>query len=116
MKNILFALFFIWSADISADVPAEQVEEINHLLDFIRNSDCIMERNGSRHSTIDAIEHILKKYDYYRDEINNTEDFIRLAATKSTISGEYYKVNCQDEKSFRTQDWLMSELKRYRSE
>lgn len=116
MKNILFVVIVTWSAGLSADVPADEVTEVNHLLDYIRHSDCVMERNGSKHSTVEAIEHILNKYDHFRDEIKSTEDFIRLSATKSTLSGDYYLVKCPGENAVRTKDWLLSELKRYRTE
>ncbi len=45
-----------------------------------------------------GISHIEKKYNYYRDDIHNTEDFIKLSATKSTMSGGYYTVKCQGKK------------------
>jgi hypothetical protein len=119
MKKVLFMLllssFFISSAAV-ADVPAEQVAEVQHLIDFIKNSNCIMDRNGTEHSSVDAISHIQRKYDYFRDDIESTEDFIRLSATKSTMSGSYYTVICPDKTTIRSQDWLMNELKKYRSQ
>jgi hypothetical protein len=115
MKNLLFTVLVIWAVDISADVPRDQVKEVNHLLDFIRNSGCMMERNGTEHSPIEAIEHILDKYDYFKDDINSTEDFIRLSATKSTLSGEYYTVKCPGKEKLKTQDWLLIELHKHRS-
>ena len=99
-----------------ADVPSNQVKEVNHLLAFVKNSGCIINRNGTEHPADKGIEHIKMKYDYFRDEITNTEDFIKYSATKSTMSGEYYTVSCPDKKLINTQDWLMNELKRFRTE
>ena len=99
-----------------ADVPAEQVDEVKHLLAFVRDSGCLINRNGSKHPADRAIEHIEMKYDYFRDRISSTEDFIRYAAAKSTMSGDYYMVTCPGKKAIRTQDWLMRELERFRAE
>ena len=109
---ILFTLVF--NAAL-ADVPADQVKEVDHLLAYVKNSGCIINRNGTDYPAEKGISHIEKKYDYFRDDIKNTEDFIEYSATKSTMSGDYYTVTCPGEKTVRTQDWLLAELKRLRS-
>ena len=80
----------------------------------MRGSECRMERNGKTHSSEDAYSHVKKKYDYFRDEIGTSEEFIELSATKSTLSGRYYRVLCPGEPPVRTRDWLLEELERYR--
>jgi hypothetical protein len=112
----LFIFSLLINADALADVPAGQVSEVNHLLVFVKNSGCIISRNGTDHPAVKGISHIEKKYDYFRDDIKSTEEFIEYSATKSTMSGDYYMVSCPGKEAIRTQDWLMSELKRYRSE
>ena len=97
-----------------ADVPESSRPEVQHLLDFLRGSECRMERNGKTHSSEDAYAHVKKKYDYFRDEIGTSEEFIELSATKSTLSGRYYRVLCPGEPPVRTRDWLLEELERYR--
>ncbi len=108
----LFALLLIDGAD--ADVPDAERHEVEHLLDYLRSSDCAMERNGKRHSSADAFAHVRKKYDYFRGRIDTTEDFIEYSATKSTMSGSYYRVICPGGPPVRTRDWLLDELRRYR--
>ena len=100
----------------NADVPPEQIKEVNYLLKFVKSSGCIINRNGTDHPAEKGIEHIEMKYDYFRDDIKSTEDFIEYSATKSTMSGDYYMVSCPGKKTIRTQDWLMTELKRFRIE
>ena len=73
---------------------ANKEAEIQHLLNFVENSQCMFIRNGSEHSGPDAKAHILKKYDYYKSRIDNAEEFIEYSATKSTMSGTKYKVRC----------------------
>lgn len=109
---IIFLLFFHqW---VTADVPPKQEKEVAHLLNFIEHSNCIINRNGNEYPAIRANAHIESKYDYFRDDIKNTEDFILLSATKSTMSGKFYIVSCPGEKTIKTQDWLLHELKRFR--
>ncbi len=98
-----------------ADVPAEQLKEVSHLIAFVKNSPCIFNRNGAKYPGIESVEHIQRKYDYFRDDIASTEDFIKYSATKSTMSGKYYTVTCPDHQTIKSQDWLLNELKLFRS-
>ena len=93
---------------------ANKETEIQHLLNFVNNSQCLFIRNGSTHSGPDAKAHIMKKYDYYKSRIDSAEEFIEYSATKSTMSGKKYKVRC-DGKEYLTAQWLNDELKNYRS-
>ncbi|KPJ91224.1 MAG: hypothetical protein AMJ55_12230, partial [Gammaproteobacteria bacterium SG8_15] len=80
----------------------------------VETSNCTFIRNGSAHSGPDAKEHIVKKYNYFKDRISSAEQFIEYAATKSTMSGKKYKVRC-DGKEYLTAQWLNDELKHYRN-
>lgn len=120
MKNLLqLKYLFLWCVVVSdvasADVPAGQLVEVNHLLAYVKNSGCIINRNGSDHAAEKGVSHIESKYDYFRDDIKSTEDFIQYSATKSTMSGDYYTVTCPGENTIRTQGWLLTELKSFRS-
>jgi hypothetical protein len=98
-----------------ADMPPEQEAEVEHLINYLAESDCRMLRNGKSHAGKDGASHVRSKYAHFRSEISNTEDFIRYSATKSTISGRYYEVHCPGEAPVRSKDWLLEELKAYRS-
>ena len=111
----IFIICIFVSNAANADVPPEQIKEVNHLLKFVKSSGCIINRNGTDHPAAEGIEHIEMKYDYFRGDIKSTEDFIAYSATKSTMSGDYYMVSCPGKKTIRTQDWLMTELKKFRS-
>ena len=115
LKNLFLSSLLISNIAV-ADVPANQVIEVNHLLAFVKESGCIINRNGTEHPAVKGISHIEKKYDYFRDDITSTEEFIEYSATKSTMSGDFYMVSCPGKESIRTQDWLMAELKRFRAE
>jgi hypothetical protein len=99
-----------------ADVPEAQKLEVQHLLDYLANSGCLMERNGDKHDTEEAVEHIARKYNYYKDDIKTTEDFIDRSASRSLLSGRSYNVLCPGKEPQLTADWLKEELDRFRKE
>jgi hypothetical protein len=91
--------------------------EINYLLNFIEISGCDFYRNGNRYDSVQAQQHVSSKFDYLaaRHRVQTAEDFIRLAASKSSISGRSYEVRCGDCSSITTGDWLNTVLARYRA-
>jgi len=115
-RRLVCALLFAGHVtSASADVPREQRHEVEHLLNFIANTSCIINRNGSLHNGPDALSHIKKKYAYFRGDISTTEEFIQHSASKSTFSGNAYTVQCGDNKATTTQQWLLDELTQYRN-
>jgi hypothetical protein len=114
LKQLLTIILLTFSYTAFADVPPEQKSEVEHLLEFVRQSDCVMVRNGSEHEGEKAASHIQKKYGHFEDDITTTESFIKYSATKSTMSGKYYTVKCPDGKEVRSQDWLLEELAVFR--
>jgi hypothetical protein len=107
-------LILLLGLALAAVVQAEMQDEIQHLLQFVENSGCEFERNGTIYDSKEARAHIEKKYDYVRSYVDETEDFIKYAATESSISGRKYHVICGDRK-LASADWLHQELSRYRS-
>lgn len=103
------------ASGIPADVPVEQGAEVEHLINYLQASDCRMVRNGKSYEGPEGANHVRRKYDHFRDEISSTEDFIEYSATKSMMSGKYYLVECPGEEPVRSRDWLLKELKAYRS-
>ena len=89
--------------------------ETQHLLNFIKTTQCQYERNGTLHNGVEALQHIEKKYQYYLDDIHSSEDFIKYSATKSQMSGKKYRVHCPDEAIQDSHAWLKAELEKYRA-
>ena len=114
-KQLLNAIVVVLFAGAArAALPPAQKTEIDHLLNFVRQTTCEIERNGSLHDGAAAADHIEKKFAYYRDRIDSTEKFIELSASRSTVSGRYYTVRCGDGERIRTRDWLLKELGDFR--
>jgi hypothetical protein len=101
-------------ASTAADVPPAQQAEVQHLLEFIRTTPCRLERNGREYGGERAHRHVLRKYDYFRERIETTEDFIALSASQSTISGRPYWFLCDGEPRMESRAVLLAELRRYR--
>lgn len=90
--------------------------EIEHLLSRLEASGCDFFRNGQWYGGAKAKDHLQQKYDYLlkRDLVARSEDFIRLAATGSSMSGKPYQVRCKGGEPVPSADWLGEELARYR--
>ncbi len=111
---VTIAVMALLSMDARSDVPDADRHEVLHLLEYLRNSDCAMERNGKKHDSEDAYSHVKRKYEYFQDEIRTSEDFIEYSASKSTMSGKFYRIFCKNESAVLTRDWLLEELHDYR--
>ena len=103
------------SAPLFADVPLKQVDEVEHLITYLETSNCEMIRNGKSYDGKDGAKHVRRKYDHFRDEITSTEDFIAYSATKSLMSSKPYQVQCPGQEAVPSADWLLIELKDYRT-
>ncbi len=104
---------------IPQEMSPESRSEIAHLLGYIEKSGCRFYRNGSWYEDVKGpLDHVKLKYDYFmkKGRIKSTEDFIKLAATKSEISGKTYLVQCNNGPEIPTARWLADELARFRSE
>ncbi|MBD3671137.1 MAG: DUF5329 domain-containing protein [Gammaproteobacteria bacterium] len=99
-----------------ADVPGEQKREVDYLLEYVAQTDCTIIRNGTRHDADEAVSHIQQKYEYFRDRIDSTESFIEYAASRSTLSGRDYQVDCPGQAIQTTSQWLRDALSAYRAQ
>lgn len=110
--GLILLLVVIGPPALQADgVPITR--EIEHLMDYIGASTCRFVRNGKVYDAAAARAHIQKKYDYGRKRIRTAEDFIRYAATASSMSGKPYRIRCGAQEML-CADWLAEELRRYR--
>ena len=97
-------------------LPTPQVnQEIKGMLDFVEHSECQFVRNGNQYPGPRARAHLQKKLDYLEDKnkVHSAEDFIELAATKSSMSGRAYEVRCSEVVE-PASTWLKRELQRQR--
>jgi hypothetical protein len=113
---VLLATLPLAAAAQPAAIPARTQAEIEHLFQFISGSNCKFERNGSWHDMVAAREHVDMKYQVLRGrgQIDSTEAFIDGAASKSSLSGKDYLVQCSGAPIVPSRTWLRDELARFR--
>jgi hypothetical protein len=110
----LLALALLGPGWALAMTPTEEAA-IDHLNRYIAQSDCLFARNGSIYGASKAAEHIATKYRAVKSRIDTAEQFIEYAASRSSISGQPYIVQCGVGQALSSADWLGRELARYRT-
>lgn len=118
MRKIITLLFFCLSTGtLMAAAPSPSTQaEVTHLLDYLTQSGCQFQRNGTWHAAAEARKHLQRKYDYLvkRGLVKQTEDFIRHGASESSLSGKPYQVKCGSDAAQSSGPWLREELRRHR--
>ena len=103
---------------VHAATSAIAQKEIDHLLGYVKGSNCEFYRNGTWYGPEKAETHLRGKYESLdkNNLIVSAEDFVEKVATKSSWSGHPYQMKCGDQAAVSTQQWLNDELARYRAE
>ena len=100
------------TATTSASKTLSESEKITHLIESIRDmKGATFIRNGSEHSCQEAAEHLKAKWEKHGSKIKSAEDFILHLATKSSMSGETYKIRFPDGREEPTAEVLHQTLK-----
>ena len=119
MKHLDLAIVLaVWCClSVAAPTSPPVRAEIDALLSRLEASGCQFNRNGSWYRGQEARDHLLRKLEYIEGmtTIQSTEQFIELAASKSSFSGEPYQVKCGDESPVQSQEWLSQQLASIRS-
>jgi hypothetical protein len=114
---VLFMTSCAVAACFAAPLPPATRAEIEGLLARLETSRCEFQRNGTWHSATDAKSHLLVKLRYLEDRgmVDSAEQFIELAASKSSMSGQPYQVRCAHAAPVPSSTWLLSQLQRIRA-
>ncbi len=80
-------------------------------------SGCEFNRNGNWYTAAEAKSHLSQKLKYFEDRgmVQTTEQFIEMAASGSSMSGQPYLVRCGNSAPVQSGQWLRTELKDLRS-
>ncbi|MBA2586742.1 MAG: DUF5329 family protein [Chthoniobacterales bacterium] len=119
MRPVLFFCFaaaLTWALSSQLHAAESLDQTITYLLDDIAKSDATFIRNGDPHTPAEAMAHIKAKYEHFKGQIKSPEDFIRLSASKSLLSGKPYLVRTHDGKELRLDAWLSEALRKHRTE
>jgi len=95
--------------------PNEQ-RLIDELISQVENMhDITFIRNGMSYDSAKAASHMRDKLAYFKDDIHTADDFIRLCATRSEITGLHYKVKDASGVSQDAAEFLYLRLAKLRS-
>lgn len=118
MKSIMVTAFValaLFSGVASAQDPIEK-KKIDYLISAVANlKGAKFIRNGTEHHGKEAAEHLRMKYQNAR-AVATADDFIRLCASKSGITGEPYKIRLPDGKIIASEEYFREKLKQYNRE
>jgi len=110
VKALLVALLLA-----APTAPAVRAE-IDQLLARLESSGCQFNRNGSWYPAAEAKSHLLRKLEYFDDRsgVASTEQFIALVASRSSVSGKPYLVQCASAAAVESETWLTARLREIR--
>ncbi len=119
MRRILVFLLtcaFV-AAGNTAPLSSAARTEIDELVSRLEASECEFNRNGTWHTAAQARSHLLRKLKYLEDSstVQSTEQFIELAASSSSTTGQPYLVRCGSGPPVQSSTWLLSQLRLMRS-
>jgi hypothetical protein len=104
-------------AAANAVAAANVVAEIEDLLAYVRAlPDAHFIRNGKAHSAEEAEAHLRLKWRRGGKRIRSAEDFIRYAASASSMTGKPYLIRFGDGREVPTAELLGQRLREYRDQ
>ena len=115
--TVAFALFLMSVAGLAAPTAAPVRAEIDALLARLETSGCRFGRNDEWYAGADAKAHLLRKLEYIEKygTITTAQQFIDVAATKSSVSGAPYVVQCANAAAVPSGAWLTAQLQALRA-
>jgi len=110
------AAFRVGDADyhlaLTAPAPFTEPEKIERLIQYVAGlKDAVFIRNGAEHTCAEAAEHMRGKLRSAGASIKTARDFIEQAASRSSLSGQPYRVRLAD-REIAARDLLLEELGR----
>jgi hypothetical protein len=117
MKNIIVAAFVVlalFSSTVSAQDNIEK-KKIEFLISSVENlKDAKFIRNGSEYNGKEAAKHLRMKLQNVL-AVQTADDFIRLCASKSSVSGKPYMIRLPNGKTIKSEKYFREKLKEYKS-
>ena len=95
----------------AAATALSETEKIQALIALVESlKDATFVRNGTENDCQAAADHMRNKWRLQQEQIKTARDFVRLVATKSTLSGQPYLIRAKDGKQITSEQFLLGEL------
>jgi len=118
MKSVLVASFVIlalFSGLVNAqdNIEKKKIEFLICSVENLKGAKFI--RNGTEHDGKEAAEHLRMKLQNAGSKVQTADDFIRLLASKSLISGKPYMIRSANGETINSEQYFREKLKEYNS-
>jgi hypothetical protein len=110
MACVILALFSV-AVRAQDTIEIKKIEFLLSSLENIHGAKFI--RNGTEYDGKQAVEHMRMKLKQAGGKVQTADDFIRLCASKSFITGKPYMIRFFDGKTIKSEDFLREKLKEY---
>ena len=116
MNKTIKSILVILLVSIGICVQAQMTEEAK--IEYLINSvNTVPEgskfiRNGTKHTTAAAIDHLRTKYKRGKKYAKTAADFVENIASKSSISGRNYLIEFPDGKTITAKEFFTNNLKK----
>lgn len=94
----------------AATTPLSESQKIDGLLARLMDSDAVFIRNGEEHIGVHAAAHLRTKLDAAGGRVKTAREFIEQVASRSSVSGEVYKVKTKEGRTLDSREWFTREL------
>jgi len=109
----LLVLLLPLAASAAAPTTLTESEKIEQLILSVQNlPGAVFIRNGSEHNAADAASHLRLKWKNFGKRIKTAEDFIRLCASQSYLTGRKYQIRFADGRTVDSEQFFHDQLRR----
>ena len=118
MKKILITIFVIMVLFATAVSAQDNIEKkkIDFLISSIANlKEAKFIRNGLEYDCKEAAKHLRMKLEKAGSYVQTADDFIRICASQSYITGKPYMIRLSNGKTIKSEEFLREKLKEYYS-
>lgn len=116
MKSILIIVLVVLTLLSGVVYAQENMEKqkIDYLISAVENlNGAKFIRNGSSYDGREAADHLRMKLEKADGKVQTAEDFIRLCASRSYMTGKPYLIRLANGKTIKTEIYLRDKLKEY---
>ena len=118
MRKILitaFVIIAIFSSAVSAqdNIEKKKIEFMIASIQDLKGAKFI--RNGAEYDGLEAAKHLRLKLEKAGKHVRTADDFIRLCASKSYMTGKPYMIKFPDGKTISSEKYLREKIKEYSS-
>ena len=118
MKSVLVASIVVLAllsgvANAQEDVEKKKIDFLLSSVEMMRGAKFI--RNGVEHDGKEAAAHLRMKLQKAGGKVRTVDDFIKLCASKSFLSGKPYTIRSSDGKTVNSERYFREKLKEYDS-